>query len=303
MSQGGVFAVCRGIWDHPTFKPEPYTEREAWLWMISAAAWKPTRVRVGRCVLAVNRGELGFATRFLATKFRWSESRIRRFLKRLEADEMVLVSTTRDATHVTLCNYDKYAFGRRADDALPDARSDDMTTHPRRKEEELKNLRTEVGPPIVPQTGDAPATDQPKVDKAAKPKRAQKRSTPWPEGFALDDVMREFADKRGWATARQDHEFEKFHADAQRHGKLFKDWRAGWRTWVLHGIGYDAQRGGAPIAPVAPIDPASIDWNEWVAKFKSHNIWPAALGPRPGSAGCKAPLDLVSQMLPAQNAR
>lgn len=46
MSERGVFAVDRGVWDHPMFADEPFTEREAWLWMVSAAAWMSKRVRV-----------------------------------------------------------------------------------------------------------------------------------------------------------------------------------------------------------------------------------------------------------------
>jgi hypothetical protein len=92
-------------------------------------------------MIELGRGELAFATRFLASKWRWSEARVRRFLKRLESDAMVYVQTTRDATHITICNYDKYAFGRRTDDAQTDAQTDEPATHSRRKEEEPKNLR------------------------------------------------------------------------------------------------------------------------------------------------------------------
>ncbi len=38
MSERGVFAVDRGIWDHPMFACEPFTEREAWQWLIAEAA-------------------------------------------------------------------------------------------------------------------------------------------------------------------------------------------------------------------------------------------------------------------------
>lgn len=133
-----MFAVHRGVFDHPIFAPEPFTEREAWLWMLSAAAWADKRVRVGRAVVDLKRGQLAFALRFLAVKFQWTDSKVRRFLKRLESDAMVAVSATREATQVTICNYDKYAFGRRSDDAQTDAQVDEPPTHQRRKEEEPK---------------------------------------------------------------------------------------------------------------------------------------------------------------------
>jgi hypothetical protein len=143
MSERGVFAVDRGVFDHPMFAPEPFTEREAWLWMVGAAAWKPGRVRVGRHPVDLLRGQLAFATRFMATRWRWSEARVRRFLKRLQSDAMVSIQTTRETTHITICNYDKYSFGRRTDVPEIDAPNVTTATHPRRKEEEGKELKKE----------------------------------------------------------------------------------------------------------------------------------------------------------------
>jgi hypothetical protein len=39
MSERGVFAMDQGIFEHPTFAPEPFTEREAWMWLIAEAAF------------------------------------------------------------------------------------------------------------------------------------------------------------------------------------------------------------------------------------------------------------------------
>jgi hypothetical protein len=170
-----------------------------------------------------------------------------------------------------------------------------QTKHPRYKEEEDKNLRKKE-PPIVPLQGDGTASDRPKAEKVAKPKRAEKRKTQWPVGFALNDEMRAFAGQRGWEQSRQDVEFEKFHQHALQSGRLLKDWVAGWRTWVLNGVGYDHQRGRPPIAAVTTMpNPASIDWNSRVEKHKNGGIWPVGWGPRPGFAGCRAPPDVLLQ--------
>ena len=45
MSGRGVFAVDRGIWSDPDFADEPFTEREAFMWLVGEAAWKPYRKR------------------------------------------------------------------------------------------------------------------------------------------------------------------------------------------------------------------------------------------------------------------
>jgi hypothetical protein len=113
----GFFAVDRGVFEHPAFMPEPFTEVQAWLWMISAAVWKPKRTRAGRAIMQLERGQLAFSSRFLARKWRWPEARVRRFLKRLESDAMVTLRATHQTTHITLCNYDKYNSKRHASDA------------------------------------------------------------------------------------------------------------------------------------------------------------------------------------------
>lgn len=140
----GVFAIARSSFDHPFFKPERFTEREAWWWLCGAAAFKPMRVRFGRTMIDLERGQCAFASRFLAVKWKWSEPRVRRFLKRLETDAMVKLEPTRETTRITICNYDEYQFGRRADDAQGDAQTDALATHSRRKEEELNNSNKEI---------------------------------------------------------------------------------------------------------------------------------------------------------------
>lgn len=142
MSERGVFAVDRGVFDHPLFAPEPFTEREAWIWLLSAAAWRSTRVRAGRAVVTLERGQCAFALRFMARRFKWSDSRVRRFLKRLENDAAVTTLATHETTLITICNYGKYQFGRRVGDARTDAQTDASATRRRRKEEESKNLIT-----------------------------------------------------------------------------------------------------------------------------------------------------------------
>lgn len=128
MSERGVYAIDRGIWDHPMFAPEPYTEREAWLWMLGQASWEPRTMRVGRAHFEVTRAQFAVAMRYLATKWKWSEPRVRRFLKRCSSDAMVLVQPTREATLITICNYDEYQFSRRADVPSIDAQTDVQAT-------------------------------------------------------------------------------------------------------------------------------------------------------------------------------
>jgi hypothetical protein len=149
LSDRGFFVIDRGVWDHPLFAREKFTELQAWFWLLSTAAWEPTRARIGRTVFDLQRGQAVFALRFLATKWMWSEPRVRRFLKRLTDDAAVLVSATREATLITICNYDDYQLSRRTDVPAIDAPIDQKSTNPRRKEEETNKQDAAAAAPEV----------------------------------------------------------------------------------------------------------------------------------------------------------
>lgn len=124
----GLVAVDRGIFDHGIFADEAFTEREAWLWLIAEAAWAPRRIRVGTVMVGLARGQLTHSVRFMAEKWKWSKSRVSRFLSMLEGEKMIrskngtddgIGGGTEDGTArgtvvpygqniITICNYDKF---------------------------------------------------------------------------------------------------------------------------------------------------------------------------------------------------
>jgi hypothetical protein len=65
-NNGGNFSVSRSIWTSDLFAKEPFTEREAWIWMISSAVWRDQTVRVGKHIVRLERGQLCYSTRFMA---------------------------------------------------------------------------------------------------------------------------------------------------------------------------------------------------------------------------------------------
>jgi hypothetical protein len=136
----GFFAIDRGVWEHPMFAKEKFSEREAWLWMLSAAVWADTRIRVGKSVIDLQRGQMAFATRFLAEKWMWAHSKVVRFLNKLKSDAMIVTEPKRDATLITICNYDKYQSSRNTDETVTGTQPGTPPERQRNKEEELNNL-------------------------------------------------------------------------------------------------------------------------------------------------------------------
>jgi len=88
---------------------DPMSDADAWFWLIEHAAWKAMRRRGGQGQLVnVGRGQIHVSDRSLATAFRWDKKRVRRYLERLEAYEMVSLERDQSGTILTICNYNKY---------------------------------------------------------------------------------------------------------------------------------------------------------------------------------------------------
>jgi hypothetical protein len=120
----GYFAVSRGIFEHPLLQSsKAFSAREALLWLISAAAWKPKGRRNKFGTIHNKRGQISVTRRELAREWNWSKSRVDRFLVKLAADSTIILATAFNGpeigpqtepiigyprTMITLCNYDKF---------------------------------------------------------------------------------------------------------------------------------------------------------------------------------------------------
>lgn len=65
------------------FKPEPFTEREAFLWSIEQAAWEDHDQWFNGHRIAVKRGEFVTSLRAMADAFGWTVKRVRGLMERL----------------------------------------------------------------------------------------------------------------------------------------------------------------------------------------------------------------------------
>lgn len=108
MSERGVFAVDRGIFDHSVFAREPFTQREAWIWLIAEAAYKPRTKRSDGKIINLQRGQLCHSIRFMAEAWQWSKSRVDRFLDVLGNQDMIRRDTGTRTPILTICKYDEY---------------------------------------------------------------------------------------------------------------------------------------------------------------------------------------------------
>jgi hypothetical protein len=107
----GTVNISRDIWHDAAFKDQPFTEREAFVWLIMEASWKDREKRVGNVAVSLKRGQLVASVRFMAEAWKWQKSTVDRFLKRLEKRDMIGTSSGTGMNVVTICKYDEYQNG------------------------------------------------------------------------------------------------------------------------------------------------------------------------------------------------
>ena len=89
MTNRGTLRISRELVDHPALEDGPFDKRSAWLWLLSAAAWGDYRKTVNGVALVLRRGDLAVSEQYLAQRWQWDRSRVRRFLDKLSAEQMI----------------------------------------------------------------------------------------------------------------------------------------------------------------------------------------------------------------------
>lgn len=145
MSERGVIAIDRGVFDHDCFADEPFTEREAWMWLIAEAAWRPRARRIGRVALDLRRGQLAASLRFMAERWGWNKDRVDRFLERLKNRDMIETQTATGISVITICNYSTYQRVSLPDETAAATQTETATRQQRDKREDIKNIEEESG--------------------------------------------------------------------------------------------------------------------------------------------------------------
>jgi len=109
LSKRGWYLIHRQLWDDEEFPTEPFSEREAWIWLIGAAAFEDKTVYFNKRNIPVKRGQFVTSVRFLCKTFIWSNSKVYGLLKRLSENGKILRQQQDSRqTMITICNYDLY---------------------------------------------------------------------------------------------------------------------------------------------------------------------------------------------------
>lgn len=136
----GVFAISRGIFEHPFFAEEALTEREAWIWLIREAAWRERTTRAGKAVVDLKRGECAHSIRFMAEAWGWHRSRVQRFLERLKIETMIGTRIETGVTVISISNYDEYQKVSLPSKTPEETQAETLPRQKRDKQESIKNI-------------------------------------------------------------------------------------------------------------------------------------------------------------------
>jgi hypothetical protein len=288
MSGRGVFAVDRGIWSDPDFADEPFTEREAFMWLVGEAAWKPYRKRADGKLVDLGRGQLCHAVRFMAEAWGWSKSRVDRFLDRLENRDMIARDHGTRTPVLSVCNYDRFQRT-----ALPKRDNISEVSGTRDKLESIKTLKEEKAP--------SASSSKPKAAKGARLAYSAEFEVFW-SAYPKTDT----ANPKSEASKVFDRLAEDDRALAVASLPAFKIW-----------IGRQFNGYNAPGAAVwlrqrrwerhaqarAPADPAKTRAQLRVkAECHFRGEWRPGWGPSPGEPGCTIPEDVVAEVARAAGA-
>ena len=107
------YLIQRKVVTDTLYYLEPFTKWQAWNDMIRMANYDTGEIKDGQEIIKLNRGEFCHAENHLASSWKWSRGKVRRFLEWLEKDERITVrKTVQMSGHprivVFVAKYDEY---------------------------------------------------------------------------------------------------------------------------------------------------------------------------------------------------
>jgi len=93
LTRKGFFLVERGWRDFDIFKNSPFSEREAWLYLLEQAAYDDCYRHIDGMRIFVVRGQFVASYRYLAEAWEWKKDRVQTFLEKLEKWGWIKVCT------------------------------------------------------------------------------------------------------------------------------------------------------------------------------------------------------------------
>jgi hypothetical protein len=123
------FAVNRSLFKNSMWKSEKFTKGQAWIDLFGNANHSPGYFEKNGQRITLERGQSGRSIETLADDWKWSRNKVKRFLKRLEDDNMIGHKPNHLTSIITICNYDRFQSSIN-DDEPSNGQSSELPSEP-----------------------------------------------------------------------------------------------------------------------------------------------------------------------------
>lgn len=155
----GYIHLHRQIRDNRFWKERrEFSKLEAWLDILMEVRWQqePCEVLIGMSSVTCGYGQSLKSMDTWAKRWKWSRSKVLRFLKLCEECSMICCETVHKTTRLTVCNYGKFQNMRTLDEHLMNT-SRTLDEHLMNTEEERKELKKKTKTKVASAPLDFPA--------------------------------------------------------------------------------------------------------------------------------------------------
>lgn len=105
----GWISINRKLQDHWLWQEKrDFSKLEAWLDILLTVNHTDQKVMIKNTLYNVKRGESIKSLETWGKRWNWNKSKVRRFLKVLESDSMIVTKNESKTTRLTVCKYDSY---------------------------------------------------------------------------------------------------------------------------------------------------------------------------------------------------
>ena len=107
MSEGWI-KLHRQLCNHEIWLSEPFARGQAWVDLLLLANHKDGFIRVRGLKIPVLRGQVGWSELKLSKRWKWSRSKVRRFLNELKTEQQIEQQINLKISIITIVNYDEH---------------------------------------------------------------------------------------------------------------------------------------------------------------------------------------------------
>jgi len=137
----GWIKLYRQIQDNPLWTAEPFTRGQAWIDLLLLANHDDNYFYLRDHKINVLRGQVGWSQLKLSVRWKWSRSKLRKFLNDLEKEQQVIQQQSHSTSIITIVNYNKYQEKGQQDEQQDEQQKD---TNKNDKKEKNKHIDEKI---------------------------------------------------------------------------------------------------------------------------------------------------------------